>query len=127
MRITATLDYLNPLLSMANCHMVTYLTHNLWKEYIPKEIQREIQSKDDLERATDIYWMHLRNTENDFSAADEFKYFRTFLAGSNQHCIDSLTDVWISPDQLKEKLRCKVDDALPIKGFMSTKKTHEVS
>lgn len=125
--IRNTMEYLTPLLSMANAPMVTYLTENLWKTHIPQEIQDEIQTTSDIKSAADIFWNHLNTDQNDCTTNDQFKHFRSFLRKNTEFYLDNLQDVWITPEQLKYKFNTQRPNPLPICGFMSTKKNHEVS
>lgn len=125
--ILKTLDRLVPLLSMANAPMVTYFTHQLWKTHIPIEIQQEIQTTSDIQSAVDIYWQHLNNDFNHLENNDKFKHFRSFLANTKQYHLDNLDDIWTTPDQLQQIFNNQRTSPLPIKGFMNTKKNHEVN
>lgn len=124
--IRNTLDKLTPLLAMANAPMVKYFTEQLWKTHIPEEIQREIQTKDDIRDALEIYWQHLDIDSNENPANDKFKNFRAFLANAKNFHLDNLDDVWVSPEKLKQIFDGERNSSLSIKGFMSMKKNHEV-
>lgn len=127
--LKATLDFLTPFLPMANSHMVTYLTDNLWKRNISLEIQQEIQSEADIRDAIDIFWNHLDANHNSaaIDETDKFQYFRKFLSNSKQCYLDRLTDVWITPDELNQQLNKDSKNVVTVRGFMSSKKNHEVS
>lgn len=122
-RIQNTLEKLSSMLPMANAPMVKYFTDEFWKTYIPKEIQQEVQTKDDIKDALDIYWQHLDSAPHD---NDKFRHFRAFLLDCRKHHLDRFEDVWITPETLKHIFDTKRTNPLPIKGFMSTKKNHEV-
>lgn len=124
--IRNTMEYLVPLLGMANAPMVTYFTENLWKTRIPKEIQDEIQTTSDIKSAIDKFWTHLNTDQNDHATNDQFKHFRAFLWKNRQFHLDNLQNVWITPEQLKYTFNTQRINPLPIRGFMSTKKNHEV-
>lgn len=123
--IRSTLEYLTPLLGMANAPMVSYITDNLWKKHVPMEIQQEIQISSDIESAVNIFWTHLNEIQNTEESADKFKHFRAFLSSNKQYQLDSHPDIWISPQRLKQILDSQ-RNYLPMKGFMSHKKNHEV-
>lgn len=125
--IRNTMEYLMPLLQMANAPMVTYFTENLWKTHIPKEIQTEIQTTDDIKSAIDIFWSHVNADQSDCGRNERFKHFRAFLWKNHQFHLDNLQDVWITPEQLKYAFNAKRTNPLAIRGFMSTKKNHEVN
>lgn len=124
--IRNTMEYLTPLLAMANAPMVTYLTKNLWKTHIPKEIQDEIQTKSDIQSAVDIFWHHLHADHSDCTTNDQFDHFRAFLRKNREFHLDNLQDVWITPEQLNHVFNTQRSNPLPIRGFMSMKKNHEV-
>lgn len=126
--IRNTLEKLTPLLAMANAPMVTYFTEQLWKTHVPAGIQQEIQTKEDINDAVEIYWQHL-NVDHDAENVvnDKFKHFRAFLTNAKRFHLDNLDDVWVSPEKLKQIFDTQRRQTLPIKGFMSVKKNHEVS
>lgn len=125
--IRNTMEKLTPLLQMANAPMVKYFTEQLWKNNIPAEIQREIQTIDDINEAVEIYWQHLNADPCENATIDKFKHFRSFLTSAKQFHLDDLDDVWVSPEKLKQIFDNERSKTLPIKGFMSVKKNHEVS
>lgn len=123
--VKSVLEYLTPLLPMVNFPMVKFFVGQAWHTNIPMEIRQEIKTQSDIEEATDIYWKHL-NADHDH-ATEKFKSFRSFLINTRKHHLDSLIDVWTTPDELLKKFNNSSADAPPIKGFMSIKKNHEVN
>ncbi|XP_031637289.1 methyltransferase-like protein 25 [Contarinia nasturtii] len=119
------MEKLTTLLGMANAPMVSYFTEKLWKTHIPNEIQREIQTIDDINAAIDIYWKHL-DRDDELVCKDKFKHFRSFLTTSRQYHLDNFEDIWMTPDSIKQILETQHKNPLKIHGFMSTKKDHEV-
>lgn len=126
-QIGKTVEQLMPILGMANAPMVTYFTHQLWKTYVPTEIQQEIQTTTDIKSAVDIYWQHLNEDFNHCESNSKFKHFRAFLSNAKQYHLDNMEDMWITPDQLRKIFDNQRTNPLPIKGFMNTKKNHEVN
>lgn len=124
--IRNTLDKLCPLLNLANAPMVKFFNENLWKTHVPNEIQQEIQTTADINEAVEIYWKQLDIEENNIEVNDKFKHFRAFLNSTKQYHLDSFQDVWITPEKLNEIFDNQRNTPLAIKGFMSTKKNHEV-
>lgn len=124
--LRTTMERLMPLLSFANAPMVKFLTENLWEHMIPPEIQHEIETPSDIQSAVDIFWSHLNEESFNKDKSDKFKHFRAFLANNRQNHLDNLRDVWITPEKLKQIFDTQRSSPLPIKGFMSTKKNHEV-
>lgn len=123
-RIRTTLEHLVPFLGLANAPMVSYFTQQLWKTYVPPEIQQEIQTTSDIAHAVDIYWQHLNEPA---SSAERLQHFRSFLFAAKQCHLDSMPDMWTTPDKLKTIFDGHDIKALSIHGFMSTKKNHEVN
>lgn len=118
--------YLKPFLPFANCHMVNYLTDNLWATYVPEEIRREIESPADIDEAIRLFWRH-----RDFDASSGYQQFQNFVTNYQQFTLDGLHSLWLSLDELNDQLEndgCQVqtDSCLPIKDFMSAKKCSEV-
>lgn len=124
--IRNTLEHLTPLLGMANAPMVSFLTENLWKRHVPAEIQKEIQIPSDIESAVNIFWTHLNENQNNAENSDKLENFRAFLSKNKQFQLDSHPDIWISPQRLRQILDTQRSHPLPMKGFMSHKKNHEV-
>lgn len=124
--IKSLFEYLTPLLPMANFPMVKFFVEDAWQTNIPHEIQTEIRTQSDIKAATEIYWQHLNMDYQDFP--DNLKHFRTFLSNARKHHLDSCYHLWITPEELMKKFNHNnLSDAVPIKGFMSIKKNHEVS
>lgn len=120
------LRFLTPYLPMANCHMVTFITDNLYERFVSHAIQSEMKSHSHFDEAMDIYWNHLRD-EMEITQMNGFEHLHRHLADMREHSIDKLDSVWITPDVLKEAIGCKTNDLLnKIEGFMSPKKNHEV-
>lgn len=124
--IRKAFECLSPLLSFANAPAVTFFTKRLWRTHVPAEIQREIQTIDDINDAVEIYWKHLDLEQSDVIPNDRFKHFRKFLSNVRRHHLDNFEDVWITPEKFKQILDAHHRITLPIEGFMSQKKNHEV-
>lgn len=131
--IQGTLDgiikYLNPFSALINCHMVNYITDGHWKVYIPADIQNEIQTKENIAEALDIFWNHSDTGE---MKSSKFTNFLQFIEEGKKFTFDGLTHTWIDDVRCRDilsKTGCSVDsvDYLKIKEFMSEKKNHEVS
>lgn len=126
--LDAIIKYLNPFSSLIGCHMVNYLTHDHWKAFVPQEIQDEIQTKENIEEAIDMFWNDVGNRENVL----KFSNFLKFLEEGKKCTYDHLTNTWVDGIQIRDILSnagCSVDgdDCFKIKEFMSKKKKHEVS
>lgn len=118
--------FLTPFLPMTNCHMVTFITDNLYEKYVPPTIQNEMKSTLHIDQAMDIYWNHL-NEKAEESKFASFKYFQNHLADLRRHTLNQIDNVWITPEELKVAIGCKTNNLQNIKGYMSEKKNHEVN
>lgn len=130
--IQGTLDgiikYLNPFSALIGCHMVNYITDGHWKAFIPPDIQKEIQTKEDIAEAIDVFW----NKADSGVKLSKFTNFIQFIEEGNKFTYDGLTHTWVDDIRFRDilsKIGCSVDavDCLKIKEFMSEKKNHEVS
>lgn len=112
--------------------MVGYLTDNLWKTYIPEDIQAEVQTDDHVDDALKVFWSFFDAEKNNIlNESSHYIGIQNHLKLCQQYHLDSLKDVWVSPEQLRSELvslGCdhKEDARLCINDFMSEKKTHEV-
>lgn len=125
------IKFLQPQLTFVNCHMVGYLTDNLWKTYIPEDIQADVQTEDHVDDAIKVFWNFFDSEKISSNESSQYRGIQNHLKQCQQFRLDSLKDVWVSPEQLRRglvSLGCyhKVDAGLCIKEFMSEKKNHEV-
>lgn len=126
------LGYVQPHMSFVNCHMVGYLTDNLWRDLIPDAIQKEVQSVKDVEKAISLFWdFHKHPQTIDSDETQPFEGFLRFLHTSRAHRLDSTAGIVSTVEQLNSHLQSlgfEVDtgSGLQIKEFMSEKKNHEV-
>lgn len=130
--IQGTLDgiikYLNPFSSLISCHMVNYITDGHWKAFIPQNIQNEIQTKESIAEAIDVFW----NPAGSVEQLSKFTNFIQFIEEGKKFSYDGLTHTWVDgmrSHDILSRMGCSVDavDCLQIKEFMSEKKNHEVS
>lgn len=126
------LRYLQPHMSFVNCHMVGYLTDNLWRAFIPETIQSEVKNVEDVAEAIQIFWDFHKTPDATYPENHhQFKGFLNFLHASQALRLKSSDEVAISIEQLNNHLRTlgfTIDQrcGLQIKEFMSEKKNHEV-
>lgn len=119
------IKYLKPYLPLVNSHMVSYLTDDHWKSYIPETIQDEIKSQSDIDRSIEEFWEFKLKSE-------KLTNLGKFVENSENLLKENLKNISINVDDLKIKLQ-SLDCSLPsglmgleISEFMSTKKNHEV-
>lgn len=120
------LRFLTPLLPMANCDMVSFITHKLYEKHVPLAIRNEVKSQTHIDEAMDIYFNHI-NDEAGVAQIAGFKHFQKHLADMRHHTLDKIDNIWMGADELKTAIGCEANDSLYIKAFMSEKKGHEVS
>lgn len=130
--IQGTLDgiinYLNPFSSLISCHMVNYITDDHWTTFIPQNIRNEIETKENIAEAINLFWDTVGNEDK----LPKYSNFIRFVDEGKQFTYDNLRHTWLDRMQLRDVLNdigCSVDrvDCLKIKEFMSEKKKHEVS
>lgn len=122
--------YLEPYLSLANTAMINFIVDDLWLKELPKEIQTEIDGDAAADEAMELFWrMHAEGFDAAAVATngDKFPNYRRYIEESMAHHLDALTDIWRTPEWLKQQMDIGADDnALSIRGHMSEKKAHEV-
>lgn len=124
------INFMHPYFSFVNCHMVGFLTDKHWETFVPKNIQQEIQSEEDITKAVSTFW-DFYNAQSSIDC-NKFPRFIEFLRKSQNYRLDHLPDVCISSEKLINEL-CANKHCLPIenaelqiKEFMTEKKNHEV-
>lgn len=118
------IKYLKPYLPLVNSHMVSYLTDDHWKSYIPESIQEEIKSQSDINQSIEEFWEFKVKSE-------KLTNLGKFVENSENLLIENLKNISINVEELKIKLKslnCSLPSglSLEISEFMSSKKNHEV-
>lgn len=122
--LESLIKYLKPYLPLVNSHMVSYLTDDHWKSYIPESIQKEIKSQSDINQSIEEFWEFKEKSE-------KLTNLGKFVENSENLLIENLKNISINVKELKIKLQ-SLDCSLPsglgleISEFMSSKKNHEV-
>ncbi|XP_063385373.1 probable methyltransferase-like protein 25 [Cydia fagiglandana] len=119
--IDSLLSYLTPLLPLANCHMVEFLTHNHWETLVPKGL-RETLDDMDLDRAVGEFW----NVQSDGSDKSPLGLW---VLTARKHCLSVNGDYCLSVEQLEQRIRDRggvLPQEIPVKEFMNPKKSYEV-
>lgn len=117
--IEKILTFLEPLLPLANCHMVDYFTKNIFKTYVSPDISNEIKSMS-----------YNQVTQNIFdSNYTELPFLEKYFKSCKSYSLDENKEVCLTLKQLYDKLEsfgCKDINGLKLNIFMSQKKSHEV-
>lgn len=114
------LRFLETHLAFANSHMVDYFTKNLYKHYVPKEIQDEVASlgfKDAINLI--INCIDEANTPA----------LNNFIKNANLCALHNLKNICLSTEDFYKiitKMGVTCDPGMKLKVFASPKKSHEV-
>lgn len=117
--IENVINYLQPLLPLANFHMVDYFTKEAYKSFVPDDIRSEINSLKEEDVTSNIF-------NNDYNQMPNlFKYIRK----SENLTLKNCNNVCLSMKQFEDKLiewGCDKFLRLKLEIFMTSKKSHEV-
>lgn len=131
-RLEEITKYLKPLLPLANCHMVNFITNGMWEIYVPDAIKKEVSSVK-LEVFNRIFLHHAKG-----NSVDEMKgelesvpNFANFLNSARNMCLRGISaqGIVLSLSDLQAKLAAwgyEYQESLHIEQFMTLKKVHEV-
>ncbi|XP_057665894.1 probable methyltransferase-like protein 25 [Diorhabda carinulata] len=117
-QITSILDYLQPLLPLANFHMVDYFTKNAFEQYVPDRIKEDVLKVGFKEGINCIF-------ENDYK---KMKNLKIYSQKSKKFTLKNL-NICLKTDDFQEKLAslgCSEPLRLKLNIFMTSKKSHEV-
>lgn len=125
LHLDKVLRFLQPHVSFVNCHMVGYLTDNLWTTFIPDAIQQEVKTLEDVNAAIRGFW-NVHN--NPHYKNSKFDGLINFIHTSQEHQSNGIAITTEQLDTHLQTLNFKIDtpSGLQIKEFMSEKKHHEV-
>ncbi|XP_044257850.1 methyltransferase-like protein 25 [Tribolium madens] len=116
--IESLLTFLEPLLGFANCHMVDFYTQNSYRNFIPLDIQKEIEQIGEENTIIRIF-------QNEF---DSTPHLKQFVENSTKFTLKNC-QVCLNLDSFTEKLQswgCDTLDKFKLEIFMNAKKSHEV-
>ncbi|XP_069677807.1 probable methyltransferase-like protein 25 [Periplaneta americana] len=136
--ITAKLEeitrYLKPFLPLANCHMVNFITQDVWKTHVPDAIRREIASVK-VEILDQIFVDHASGVpvnELNGELGSSCPNFIHFLNSARNACLRGSPGrrVIITRSEFQKKLAEWAyhdnQESLHVEQFMTRKKMHEV-
>lgn len=123
-QINKSLNYIKPFLPLVNCHMVNYITDDLFEKLVPKEFKEEVKvMKTDHVRSLFLSCYRGENIED--KGAQEFVQYllksKNMYLRFNKNSIDFEMLKQIFASRGYSSLR-----SLHLEQFMSFKKTHEV-
>ncbi|XP_072945147.1 probable methyltransferase-like protein 25 [Epargyreus clarus] len=114
--------YLTPLLPLANCHMVEFLTQNHWEKLVPSGLWKLLDEWD-LNYAVEKFWSIAEGKENENNELS--KWVHT----ARSHCITINNEYCLSREQLQSRIQAWGGSNKPeitVKAFMNSKKSYEV-
>jgi Methyltransferase domain len=113
-----------------NCHMVTYLSDNLWTKFIPETIRSEITCNDDVNTAIEVFFEQ-ENAPPELIRKHQQLY--DHIQKTKTYYLENLPDdkLFITTDELldefeKRNIPHSTGLNLSIREFMKEKKNHEV-
>lgn len=113
------LSYFHKYSTLANFHMVDYLTKNGFEHQIPQEIQEEIKDK-----GFDYIIAHIFGDKK-----DNLPHLDEFLLISNRFTLRNCSSFCLGIDDFQSKLQewgCEKVSRFKLPVFVSSKKSHEV-
>ncbi|GLG94330.1 Methyltransferase-like protein 25 [Gryllus bimaculatus] len=133
-QLDKVISYLQPLLPLANCHMVCLFTENYWSNLVSSDMQNEYNKIG----LTGLYRIFGHITKSNSSSSYESDvselmtstpHFTEHFSSSRRMCLGFLNDVSLSHSLFQEKLKSwgfEETKNFSINEFMTSKKTHEV-
>lgn len=118
-QIENVINYLQPLLPLANFHMVDFFTKEAHKNFIPDDIRLEIDNLTEQDVTNSIFNDDYKQLPN------LFKYIKK----SEHFILKNCKNVCLPMKQFEDKLiewRCEELLRLKLEIFMTSKKSHEV-
>lgn len=113
-----------------NCHMVTYLSDNLWNKFIPERIRSEITCNDDVNTAIEVFFQQ-ENAPPELIQKHQQLY--DHIQKTKTYYLENLPGdkLFITTDELlddfkKRNIPYNTGLNLTIRDFMKEKKNHEV-
>jgi len=113
------LEVLEPFLPLANCHMVNFLSHDLWSTHVPLELRKEIEELGGDEAFNYI----MENDHNKENSPPALQQFLRNAEKASSMGIQKIDKFWSSLENSGYHVK-KSDPQLTM--FMSSKKAHEV-
>ncbi|RVE46596.1 hypothetical protein evm_008729 [Chilo suppressalis] len=120
--IDSIISYLNPLMPLANCHMVEFFTQSHWERLIPPSLRITLD-KWSINEAVDKFWNSAEYKPDVNCELD--KWIQTsktnYLSLNNEYCI--------SKEQLQNHIKKwggNITTEIKIMEFMNSKKSYEL-
>ncbi|CAL4059824.1 unnamed protein product [Meganyctiphanes norvegica] len=117
-------NFLEPLLSFANCHMVNFITHDHWNTFLNDQIKKDLE-KVPIEQLSQIptATLGLENEELDEWCLQG--NLISFMAAVRKHHLTAI-NILTPLEEVLEDHGAQDISTIKMKGIMSEKKMHEV-
>lgn len=118
--------YLTPLLPIANCHMVEFLTQNHWDKLLPVPLRDTLNGLQ-LNEALEQFWTAASHKET--CTLKDNSVLSNWIHTARSHCVSVNNDYCLSAEQLRERVRAwggEIKPEIRVKEFMTSKKSYEV-
>ncbi|XP_053679612.1 probable methyltransferase-like protein 25 [Anopheles nili] len=124
-QIDAIIRFLEPNISFINCHMVDYLTEQHWRSYVPKAIQSELTTIDDLTQTKEVFWSQF---DTSFDKHTRFPAVKEFIEDARRYRLggSEVIGTAFSLHEFKDALSNFKETRLKMHELMNAKKCHEV-
>ncbi|KAI8431956.1 hypothetical protein MSG28_004490 [Choristoneura fumiferana] len=121
--IDAIVTYLTPLLPLANCHMVEFLTEKHWERLLPRGLRETLDGME-MDTAVELFWSSCENNDCDKSELSRWVH------AARSHCLAVNNQYCLSVGQFENRIKSwggEMQPEIRVKDFMSSKKSYEVS
>ncbi|KAL0878738.1 hypothetical protein ABMA27_003786 [Loxostege sticticalis] len=121
--LDSIITFLNPLLPLANCHMVEFFTHNHWDNLIPRNLKSSLDSLGLNEAVIKFWTLAEKDDTHDDSELGKW------IQKARSNCIAVNNEYCISPEQFQVKIKSwggEIKPEIKVKEFMNNKKSYEV-
>lgn len=131
-RLEEIIKYLKPLLPLANCHMVNFITDGMWEIYVPDAIKKEVSSvKLEVINAIFLHYAKGISVDEIKGELESIPNFAKFLDSARNMCLRGISaqEIVVSLPDMQAKLAAwgyEYRESLHLEEFMTVKKVHEV-
>ncbi|PNF33506.1 hypothetical protein B7P43_G00556 [Cryptotermes secundus] len=131
-RLEEIVKYLKPLLPLANCHMVNFITNGMWEIYVPDAIKKEFSSvKPEVFNTIFLHYAKEISMDKIKGELESVPNFANFLESARNMCLRGISaqGIVVSLSDLQAKLAAwgyEYQESLHLEQFMTLKKVHEV-
>ncbi|XP_073846299.1 probable methyltransferase-like protein 25 [Musca autumnalis] len=124
-RLDSILKFMDPYWSWVNCHMVNFVTDQHWMNFVPKEIQRELQRTEDVRECIEsVFWEETANMDTKFPETV------AFIQRTQANCLENFKEILLTKEDFAKRVlklsMVQGQGPISIKEFLSEKKRHEV-